>query len=373
MHRLTVRRFAVALGLCVATVAAATATAVGIAYADVHAQVYISSGQLMFADKPGVNNINLTVRTVGTAVQFDAQYTISPLFGCFYPVATDTTQVNCAGTITLLFISTGDGNDIVDVDLVGAYSSLPDGNDELHGRGGDDGLLGDDGVVGAGADKMYGGPGSDDVEYSGYTTGVHISLDGVTGDDGMPGEGDTIGSDVERVYGSRSNDVIYGNNAANNIQGCGGADQIYGLGGNDYIDDGDGSSCGAYGPLVADTIDGGTGIDTATFGRHTAGVVIDLDDNYGDDGTPGEGDSVIGIENVTGSGYNDIITGNAAANVIDGSWGTDWIVGLGGSDSLYGGDGVDYLFGGDGADVIDGGAGVDTCDLGLDGLIATNC
>jgi Ca2+-binding RTX toxin-like protein len=397
MHRLTIRRFAVALGLCIATVVATTATSVGTAYADVHAQVYISSGNLTFVDKPGVNNINLTVRTAGGDVQFDAQYTISPLFGCHYPVATDTTKVNCAGTITTLFVYAGDGNDLIDVDLVGAYSTLPDaimgeggndrlyggpsftdihggpGSDELYGRGGNDGLLGDDGVVGAGADKMYGGSGSDDVEYSGYTTGVHISLDGVIGDDGMPGEGDTIGSDVERVYGSRSDDVIIGNSADNNIQGCGGADQIYGLGGNDYIDDGDGSSCGAYGPLVADTIDGGTGVDTATFDRHTAGVVIDLDDSYGDDGTPGEGDSVIGIENVEGSGYNDVITGNAAANVIDGNYGNDWIVGLGGSDSLYGGEGADHLYGGDGADVLDGGAGVDTCDLGADGLIATGC
>ena len=96
-------------GLCIATVAAATATTVGTAYADVLAQVYISSGQLLFLDKPGVNSINLTVRTAGSAVQFDAQYTISPLFGCYYPVATDTTKVNCAGTITSLFISAGDG------------------------------------------------------------------------------------------------------------------------------------------------------------------------------------------------------------------------------------------------------------------------
>jgi hypothetical protein len=190
MHRLTIRRFAVALGLCIATVVATTATSVGTAYADVLAQVYISSGNLTFVDKPGVNNINLTVRTAGGDVQFDAQYTISPLFGCYYPVATDTTKVNCAGTITTLFVYAGDGNDLVDVDLVGAYSTLPDaimgeggndrlyggpsftdihggpGSDELYGRGGNDGLLGDDGVVGASADKMYGGSGSDDVEYS---------------------------------------------------------------------------------------------------------------------------------------------------------------------------------------------------------------
>lgn len=60
------------------------------------------------------------------------------------------------------------------------------------------------------------------------------------------------------------------------------------------------------------------------------------------------GDKLTSIENVTGSGFNDVLIGDDEAN------------------RLAGGDGDDYLIGGD--DILDGGAGADTLDGGADSV-----
>ena len=61
--------------------------------------------------------------------------------------------------------------------------------------------------------------------------------------------------------------------------------------------------------------------------------------------TGGSGsDTLIAIENLTGSNYNDRLTGNAAANLLSGG---------GGNDILVGGTGKDVLTGGVGNDTFD--------------------
>ena len=64
-----------------------------------------------------------------------------------------------------------------------------------------------------------------------------------------------------------------------------------------------------------------------------------------------DGDSILNIENLTGSRFDDTLSGDAGANILDGK---------AGADTIDGGAGDDRIIGGAGADRIDGGAGSDT-------------
>lgn len=67
----------------------------------------------------------------------------------------------------------------------------------------------------------------------------------------------------------------------------------------------------------------------------TAGVIVDLNITGFQD-TQGSGfDKLIGIENLTGSGFSDELTGNAGNNVLDGGAGADVLTGGKGNDTYY--------------------------------------
>jgi Ca2+-binding RTX toxin-like protein len=156
--------------------------------------------------------------------------------------------------------------------------------------------------------------------------------------------------------------TVYGNNSSNTINlfdgvtngddliyGFDGNDTIYGLGGNDTIKGGGG----------ADYINGGSGTDVASYMDSTVGVTVNLATGLGYGGTA-EGDTLVSIENLMGSQYNDVLTGNDGANTLTGLNGDDILKGGGGADTLYGDAGNDTLKGGGGADTLNGGSGIDT-------------
>ena len=60
--------------------------------------------------------------------------------------------------------------------------------------------------------------------------------------------------------------------------------------------------------------------------------------------------TLVSIENVFGTNFNDILTGNGADNVFSGLAGNDQLTGGGGNDTLNGGSGNDVLNGGTGSD-----------------------
>ena len=62
------------------------------------------------------------------------------------------------------------------------------------------------------------------------------------------------------------------------------------------------------------------------------------------------GDTLSGIENLTGSAHNDTLAGNGQANALDGRAGNDLLWGSSGDDLLTGGPGADRLVGGAGTD-----------------------
>jgi Ca2+-binding RTX toxin-like protein len=189
--------------------------------------------------------------------------------------------------------------------------------DILSGGDGDDDLTG-----GAGADLLIGGLGADFASYSASSLPVTINLqtgDGAGGD----AQGDVL-KDVEDVTGSRYADSLLGNAAANRLSGGAGNDLLTGGAGNDTLIGGRG----------ADELYGGAGIDLADYTSSGAGVQVDLGAGTFAGGDA-EGDSLAGIENLTGSAYSDAFTGDSGASIIDGGTGADTMRGLAGNDGYY--------------------------------------
>lgn len=179
------------------------------------------------------------------------------------------------------------------------------------------------------------------------------TLNGSNGNDTLTG---TSGTDS--ISGLGGDDALYGGGSADTIYGGDGNDSLFGGSGNDslYGDAGDDTLQGGTGN---DRIDGGSGINTADFSTAASADTINLTTGSatGGDGT----DTLVNIQNVIGTGYNDSITGSTADNVIYGGAGNDTIYsGGGGNDTLYGGAGSDRLYGSTGNDVLQGGAGNDS-------------
>lgn len=228
------------------------------------------------------------------------------------------------------------------------------GSDRLYGQAGNDILLGEDGndVLngGAGSDTLNGGSGFDWVYYNDSNAAIAVNLSDGSSENGGHAQGDILIS-IERVLGSDYNDSIIGNTAANSLRGGAGNDYIYGGIGNatDSLDGGAG----------ADQLNGGAGYDWAFYHQSNAGVAINLSDALTESGGDAQGDTLISIERVLGSAYNDTITGDSKANILSGNSGNDRMYGNAGNDILLGEDGNDVLNGGAGSDTLNGGEGSD--------------
>ena len=167
---------------------------------------------------------------------------------------------------------------------------------------------------GAGNDTVDGKDGWDDVYYGdGGTTGVVIDMT-ITGgpqvtEDGFGGKDTLIG--IEHISGGDFADSIKG--SLNNA----------GL---------DGLSESFSGGKGNDTIDGGNqGYDEAVYGADPAGVTVNLALGTATDGW-GNTDTLISIEGVEGSNFNDSIVGSSGDNRLDGRGGNDTIDGGAGQD-----------------------------------------
>ena len=137
-----------------------------------------------------------------------------------------------------------------------------------------------------------------------------------------------------------SDRLTFGEDAADN-DSLGGLIDNVGLVGNDILDGGAGNDT-LIGDAGNDTLIGGSGIDTADYSTATAAVTVNLS-MTGAQNTGAGTDTLSGIENLTGSGYNDTLTGDANANVISGGAGNDTIAGGAGADTLDGGTGIDTV------------------------------
>jgi Ca2+-binding RTX toxin-like protein len=169
--------------------------------------------------------------------------------------------------------------------------------------------------------------------------------------------------------GGDGNDTITGGSLNDTVNGDGGNDVLNGGAGNDRLLGG-ASADTLSGGLGDDHLDGGSNNDIADYSAAAGPVAIDLALGT----ATGEGnDTLVNIENATGSGFDDSITGNTLANVLNGGGGNDTLHGADGNDTLVGGSGRDTLFGDSGHDTLkwdsvdsfDGGAGFDTLDANV--------
>ena len=218
------------------------------------------------------------------------------------------------------------------------------------------------------------------VDAYNYSLVATVELPGVIFETLQWSEEIVVTSDGEGIYYNTSSGIAYvsvdlpdlGTDGADNLSGTAaddiidgraGADIISGLAGDDWLIGGSGN----------DQLDGGDGFDIAAYETATAGVSVDLGIVVAQPTGGANSDTLVSIEGLSGSIYNDVLTGNAIANLLLGYDGHDTLYGLGGDDDLYGengndqlfgGSGVDWLFGDGGADLLDGGTGADRLEGG---------
>jgi Ca2+-binding RTX toxin-like protein len=172
----------------------------------------------------------------------------------------------------------------------------------------------------------------------------------------------------DAINGFGGNDHLFGLGGNDNMHGDAGNDILEGGDGNDVLDGGlDGNPFDDSFVQDTDTLDGGAGIDTVSYSNVQHAISISLLQGI----VLGQGnvDTLISIENATGTNFNDSLIGDAGANLLQGAGGNDFLDGGAGNDNLRGDSGNDtlkgnvgndLLVGGGGADKLDGGSGADT-------------
>jgi Ca2+-binding RTX toxin-like protein len=178
------------------------------------------------------------------------------------------------------------------------------GNDVLQGRGGSDTLEG-----GFGMDTLDGGAGIDTVDYSGATANVTADLSVfLASNDGQGGSDSLI--NIEIIVGSAFADALTGDGDTNVFRGGAGND----------------------------TLSGGGGLDSADYNGAASGVIAELWLGLASNDGQGGTDSLIGIEDLIGTAFNDTLAGDDNNNLLRGGAGSDALYGGGGSDTADFGD-----------------------------------
>jgi Ca2+-binding RTX toxin-like protein len=331
---------------------------------------------------------------VGTVLDYETKssYAVAvtvddPTVGAAPDAISTTYTLNVINVLGVTITGTS-GKDTIDATHTVAGQSLPTneedtiragvGNDTINALGGNDFIDG-----GAGNDTMIGGTGND-------TFVVDANGDVVVEN---PNEGtDTVQSSITYILGANVenlnltssanlngtgnalNNIITGNDGNNVLAGLGGADSLEGgLGadtasyaaspsgvtvslvtatgsGGDAQDDTLVNIENLTGSNFNDTLEGnggnnvlvgGAGTDTLSYEHATAGVTVSLAVTAAQNTGSAGSDTVSGFENLFGSAFDDLLTGSSAANVINGLGGNDVLIGGGGADTLTGGAGAD--------------------------------
>ena len=144
------------------------------------------------------------------------------------------------------------------------------------------------------------------------------TLDGGSGDDTLDG-----GSGDDTLIGGFDHDILRGGPGDDTLDGGSGPDELPGGPGDDTL-------IGGPGP---DELRGGDDIDTADYSASNAGVTINLSDTNNESGGHAQGDTLLNVEIIVGSGHDDTLTGDASNNILEGGPGADALTGGAGSDT----------------------------------------
>ncbi|MDB5486996.1 MAG: zinc-dependent metalloprotease [Reyranella sp.] len=231
----------------------------------------------------------------------------------------------------------GSNNDTLIGDGGGNYLDGGAGANALYGLGGDDLFAG--GTATGGVNQLWGGDGTNTVDYSALTSAVSVDLGAGSGSV-LRGTvfvlTDQMDS-IQNAVGGHGNDTLIGNDGANRLDGGAGLNALYGQGGDDVLVGGIAASIlKATQPVAIETSQlwGGTGVNTADYSAQTGSVYVDLMQQLGYvwyKGVQILTDQMNSIQNVWGGTVGDTLIGNGGAN---------YFSGLGGADQLYASGGV---------------------------------
>jgi Ca2+-binding RTX toxin-like protein len=228
-----------------------------------------------------------------------------------------------------------------------------------------------------------------DVSSTGTAAEVRIDLSGGPFSPGSTSETDAADSEVEwlvnliagstlRIVGSSgTDDVVAGADGINlnATEAAGDVDVVItgaptivleGQDGDDHLSTAGGAGTGGDGPIATlsggagsdtlapgtpgSTADGGDGPDTVDYGAAIAPVKVDL--AAGETERPTANDTLVAIENATGTSGADTLVGDNAGNSLDGGGGDDAIDGGPGDDTMDGGAGADTVLASGGNAVV---------------------
>lgn len=247
-------------------------------------------------------------------------------------------------------------------------------NDTLIGNAGSN-LFEDRG----GDDLVNGGDGIDSVAYSVGVGGVVVDLAIVGPQSIGGGRGNDTLISIENVGGSFFDDALYGDTSANSLSGLDGSDLLVARAGNDILAGGAGDDTLLGGDdtdfLLSDAgddlIDGGDGLDLALYISEGGPVSVSLANSGPQSVGGGQGvDTLINVEGLIGSNFDDSLSGDSGHNQLAGGAGNDTIDGSLGDDIIIGGPGSDVFLYGLGSktigDFTPGADRLDISSLGFD-------
>jgi Ca2+-binding RTX toxin-like protein len=246
-------------------------------------------------------------------------------------------DTNSAGKDTLVNIQNLIGSVWSDVLIGDANANVlmgGTGDDTITGGAGDDTIDGGDGTdvfvvsgpkanytltpLGGGAYSLTDNVGTDGTDHLVNIERIRFSDGALTISVNVTG---TAGSDS--LAGTAGADVMFGLGGDDTLAGGLGDDLLYGGDGNDVLNGGGGN----------DTLNGGTGSNTASYAGAASGVTVSLA-AAGPQNTVGAGtDTLVNIQNLLGSSFNDHLTGDANNNILDGGAGNDTLDGGGGDNT----------------------------------------
>ncbi len=156
------------------------------------------------------------------------------------------------------------------------------------------------------------------------------------------------GNDTLTASAGEVDNVFFGGAGNDTLSTLAGDDRLVGGIGDDTLLGGDGDDV-LQGDAGNDTLNGGNGVDMAFYAYNTSAVFVDLDqsganadDSY-DGASASYNDTLIDIENVTGSNFDDVLKGDENANELHGLSGNDELYGRNGADKFFVGAGVDKV------------------------------